>query len=312
MTAKVTLSMEIELGWGYHEVEKKDKYESFSEGRKEETRCFKELIGLCDDLKLPFTFAPVGHLFLRECDGNHEGPYRDDWFKEDPGTSWEEDPLFYAPDIIKMIKDADVDHEIGTHTFSHVSLDEVSKETLESEFEKTWKIYQKWGIEKPVSMIGPKHTDTDLKNFGIKVKRLPPPNYIPFYSYGKVRNLFDLLFRKPLSRNPKKNDTIVTYAERHDPFSAPFLKNRGKELPIIFKAIPSKVRQWIHYRNLKKSLDNAISSNSYIHYWAHLHTLANEEQFEPVKKFLKYLSKKIRAEETRIVLMKDLSLIEEG
>ena len=42
-----------------------------------------------------------------------------DWFKADPCTNLQTDPNWYAPDLIKLIRDSKVKHEIGSHTFSH-------------------------------------------------------------------------------------------------------------------------------------------------------------------------------------------------
>ncbi len=117
MTGIVTISIEIELGWGYHDI---GDYRKLSDGRVAETKALSRLLSLCEELHIPITFDVVGHLLLEKCGGNHDGPHPEGWFSADPGTDVSEDPLFYAPDLIQDIVDTDVDHEIGSHTFSHI------------------------------------------------------------------------------------------------------------------------------------------------------------------------------------------------
>ena len=90
----VTLSLEVELGWGVHDV---DEYERISDRRERETDALERLLSACDKHGVPFSFDIVDHLFHAACSGEHDSPHRDGWFDEDPGTDWKTDPLFYAP-----------------------------------------------------------------------------------------------------------------------------------------------------------------------------------------------------------------------
>ena len=123
MVATAVHSIEIELAWGWHDRERENRYESLSSDRTTETETLVWLLDIGDKYRIPFTFDIVAHLLCPSCDGSHAGPHSPGWFKEDPGTDVGTDPLFYAPDLVRMIQDARVDHEICTHTFSHVSAD---------------------------------------------------------------------------------------------------------------------------------------------------------------------------------------------
>jgi peptidoglycan/xylan/chitin deacetylase (PgdA/CDA1 family) len=94
---------------------------------------FPKIIRLLEKYNIPITFSTVGHLFLDKCDKvDHNWmrriPHFDDhwkftvgdWYDHDPHSNYEEAPEWYAPDLIRMIIDSKVNHEIGTHTFSHI------------------------------------------------------------------------------------------------------------------------------------------------------------------------------------------------
>lgn len=112
MAGALTISLEIELAWGTHDKDSNDRFDHISPRREVETKTLNNLLKLCDDLELPITFDVVGHLFLSSCDGSHPSPHEGDWFASDPGTDEESNPLFYAPDMVKNIRDAKVDHEL--------------------------------------------------------------------------------------------------------------------------------------------------------------------------------------------------------
>ncbi|SDG29740.1 polysaccharide deacetylase family protein [Halorientalis regularis] len=137
---QVIISLDTELGWGFHGY---DEDQSLSEDGRAERENIHRLLDLFDEFEAPATWAIVGHLFLESCDGDHasldrpEWPHTGDWYAQDPGTDVECDPLRYGPDIITAIETAAPDHEIGSHTFSHVVCSEptVTPDVLRSEIE---------------------------------------------------------------------------------------------------------------------------------------------------------------------------------
>lgn len=112
----VVLSIEAELGWGYHDLTEPPiaRLESAREG-------WETLVELLDTYRVPATWAVVGHLLLSKCDRAHAThPIDDDWFAAERGDWADRPELRFAPGLARTIVDADVDHEIGCHTFSHV------------------------------------------------------------------------------------------------------------------------------------------------------------------------------------------------
>lgn len=114
----IVLSLDAELQWGFHDLSNPPR------SRIERARSeWMHLIELLEAYSVPATWAVVGHLFLAECDGVHgDHAVPPGWFDRDPGTNLDRNPGWYGPDLISAIKDARVDHEIGSHGFSHVEI----------------------------------------------------------------------------------------------------------------------------------------------------------------------------------------------
>ncbi|WP_049986717.1 polysaccharide deacetylase family protein [Halobellus rufus] len=112
----VVISVDAELGWGFYDLPTPppDRLEAGRDG-------WRTLLDLFDHYRIPATWAVVGHLFLEGCDRTHpRHPLAGAWFERER-TEWAHRPdLRFAPGLIQEIEAADVDHEIGCHTFSHV------------------------------------------------------------------------------------------------------------------------------------------------------------------------------------------------
>ena len=139
--AAVCISADFELAWASQYVSLEL---CLDEGRR--TReFFPGLLDAFNRNHVPITWAVVGHLFLTECRRDpatglahselpHPRPYRNwrwgfkhgDWYQHDPRSSVEDDPEWYAPDLIARIASSDVQHEIGSHSFSHTDFSDAN------------------------------------------------------------------------------------------------------------------------------------------------------------------------------------------
>ncbi|MCJ7483458.1 MAG: polysaccharide deacetylase family protein [Thermodesulfovibrionales bacterium] len=131
----VVFSADFEMAWAYRYSKTIADFEAMARREREQV---PKLLTLFADLDIPVTWATVGHLFLKECSKNKSGLTHDemtrpphfsnehwrfdhgDWYQHDPGTDLLENPEWYAPDLIRMIKDAHQRNEIACHTFSHI------------------------------------------------------------------------------------------------------------------------------------------------------------------------------------------------
>jgi peptidoglycan/xylan/chitin deacetylase (PgdA/CDA1 family) len=126
------LTFDVELLWGlfFDERWRKRGLAKYGAVRA----IFPRLLEVLARHEVRATFAFVGHLFLSSCERvagrtHPEMPrprhdfFRGDWYDFDPGTDAGRDPLWYAPDLVRLVREASPAHEIGAHGFSHAFLD---------------------------------------------------------------------------------------------------------------------------------------------------------------------------------------------
>lgn len=231
--ALFTLSIDTELAWGTFDDNGLELYRHhYSKIREVITR----LLELLNTYGIPATWAVVGHLFLRSC--SRTGPdnhshvlqptyswYPQGWLSHDPFSNVDEDPFFYAPDIIDRIVTDPLEHDIGCHSFSHAILGdpECTREVAYSQLQECRRLAEAQGIDM-VSLVFPRdsigHVDVvcqlgfssfrgvqrtwhrtldplskaaRLGHFFDKMLAVTPPCYKEFSAYGCGQNSHHLI-----------------------------------------------------------------------------------------------------------------------
>jgi len=115
----ITFSFDLEGGVGLSHASSKEfqKLRNFWKSKE----IAKKLIKILDKYELKSTWGVCGHLFLRECNGNHGFGIKDyygDWFLYDPKTNYKENSSWYMPDLIEEMKSNNL-IETGYHSFGH-------------------------------------------------------------------------------------------------------------------------------------------------------------------------------------------------
>ena len=179
------ISADFELGWAWRYSKTNPNPEKMAALARKN---FPEIIRLLSEYNIPITFATVGHLFLESCKKNDHDwmariPYfndhwqftKGDWYDCDPHTHWEESKNWYAPDLIKMIQTAKVEHELATHTFTHIDFSDKNcpPKVAEDEMKACIDAMQPYGV-RPESIIFPGGTYGNtkvLKKLNFKIYR---------------------------------------------------------------------------------------------------------------------------------------------
>lgn len=141
----VVLSLDAELSWGFHDQETVP-----TERVRHARESWEYIIDLFDKYRIPATWAVVGHLFLDSCDGVHsDHPAGEEWFSRDPGGERATDSEWFGQDLIDAIRESEVDHDIGSHSFSHIEFgkQDVSKEVAEAELRYSVDAAKKDGVD---------------------------------------------------------------------------------------------------------------------------------------------------------------------
>jgi len=284
-TGVVTLSIEIELGWSLY---RSGKLHNLSTNRRDETNALSHLLSLCDQHEIPISFDIVGHLMLSECNGDHP----DGRFDLDPGGDVSTDPEFYAPDLVRSILDADVDHELATHTFSHVLLDEVSSEVVTWELDASRELHQEYGAQF-VSLVTPRHRRCDpviARNAGIEIVRMPADTHTGITpNKSRLKQLYSIFSTPPVIDPIMESGMVYTFSSRYPSLAAPFLPSGHDTLPWMFSVLPLSIRERLHRRRLVRTATNAAQSGSFTHLWCHLFDLSPDCQRRPLDEFFRLL-----------------------
>ncbi|WP_435346445.1 polysaccharide deacetylase family protein [Haloarchaeobius sp. HRN-SO-5] len=150
----VVVSVDAELGWGFH-----DQRSPPSDRARAGRNGWRRLLDLFDEHEIPATWAVVGHLFLSSCDRRHrEIPAPMGWFHSEQNGLLADPELRYAPELVGATVNADVDHDVGIHTFSHVQFGslETSTALARAEVDAAVEVARRAGID-PVSFVFPRN-----------------------------------------------------------------------------------------------------------------------------------------------------------
>ena len=180
--AILIISADFELAWAWQYANTQNPYHLALEKAKQARHNIPNILNLCEKYNIPITWATVGHLFLESCQKKKNVPHpeirrldhfennywkfdKGDWFQNDPCSNVQENPEWYAPDLIQQILDSKVHHEIGCHTFSHIDCrDEVcSSEVFNNEIEACKSEAEKLGLQLK-TFVHPAHTIGNLDN----------------------------------------------------------------------------------------------------------------------------------------------------
>lgn len=292
MSGTITFSIEIELGWG---VTQYNKLDVLSPNRQVETRTLEQLLDVCDELTIPITFNIVGHLLHDNPLEKYDGGHKDGRFSDIPITGSEDDPLFYAPDLVRRIQRSSVDHEICTHTFTHVECANVSPERLRWEFDRTLEAHEEFGLERPTSLVPPCHSPPPkevLRDYGIEIVRMSRSQTPELKAAAsRARLAMDILTGvQPIMAPQMCDDVLETYCTKFPSLTAPFLQSGQKKPHPLFMIIPRSLRKRLHSYNLEQTLYSVIQEDSYVHVWSHLWEMSNNIQWPHIENFLRTVS----------------------
>lgn len=160
----ISADFELAWAWRYTKSALNPIEKALKEARQERVN-IPLLVNLFEIYHIPITWLTVGHLFLESCNKENGfahphlkqlAPFESkfwkfnskDWFEHDPCSNVKESPEWYCPDLIKLILNSKIKHEIGCHTFSHIDCsDEIcSPEVFNAEIDKCKNIAIEWGL----------------------------------------------------------------------------------------------------------------------------------------------------------------------
>jgi len=303
MTVTITLSVEVELGWGGHDT---GAFGKLSSGGTTERQYLTALLRECERLSIPLSFDIVGHLFLAACSGTHDGPHPAGWFDADPGTDYRTDPLFYAPDVVAYIRAHEVSHELCTHSFSHALFSDAGRDVCAWELRRAQELHSTHAGGPADSLVPPRHQSPEYDLLHAHdVDCLRPA--MPSEQASDLRRYKQLLAGPlPLSTLRSRDGVVETYCTTYPSLTAPSLPAGQRATHPAFRPLPERVRRRLHLRKLRQATLRAVRQAGHLHLWCHLADLSNESQWQTVREYLRWLARERERENISIVPMAEL------
>ncbi|MDS0475104.1 polysaccharide deacetylase family protein [Natrinema sp. 1APR25-10V2] len=289
----VVLSLDAELGWGFHDLPNPPA-ERVEAGR----RGWSVMLDLLEEYDIPATWAVVGHLMLDDCDGKHaDHPAPDGWFERER-TDWRDrEELRFAPDLVRELLESDVDHEFASHSFSHVLFGqpETDHELAIAELERSLEIADDWN-QSVDSFIFPRnkigHRDV-LANQGIKVYRSRSPT-----RYG-VRCMVDLTV---LNRSLLVEPTLDEHGLVDIPASLFLFGFEGTARTFAESVWEDPMVALARY-----GIDEAVKNDGIFHMWLHPNNLTHERDDHRMRAILSHLDRRRAETDLTVETMRDVA-----
>lgn len=228
MTGTVVFSLDFELGWGHADI-RPEYVDRLREEADETFARVRALVDLFDEYKIPATWAVVGKL-----------------------TEKGDDPWFHNPGLFEYLLDADVEHDIGLHSYGHPSFTDLSEAEAREDVEAGVNALQDWNIS-PRSFIYPRgrvsHPSV-LSEYGIECYRSE-------HSSSKIASLKQLI-SPPVINSPE--------------FPGPTGPIPVPETMFLASSRPLWHRHW----RVKRALRRATAEGGFVHLWWHPHNVITQ------------------------------------
>ncbi|MCU4742713.1 polysaccharide deacetylase family protein [Halobacteria archaeon AArc-m2/3/4] len=291
----VVISLDAELGWGFHDLAQlpTDRVES---GR----RGWSQMLSILEHYDVRATWAVVGHLMLESCDGKHaDHPTPDGWFGRER-TIWADRPgLRFGPDLVGRLLDSEVDHELASHSFSHVLFgdSETTPEIARAELERCHEIADDWGCSLE-SLVYPRndvgHRDV-LAEQGFRSYRgnSPTPDGVRGFVETTVRN-----------RSLLVEPTVDEYGLVDVPASLFLFGFEGTA-----RTVAESVWKDPMVVQARRGIDQAAADDGdgIFHMWLHPNNLVTERDDERMRSIVKYLDRKRTETDLSVETMADVA-----
>jgi len=282
----VVLSVDAELGWGFHD-QKDPPADRLANARQG----WQTLVSLCDTYRIDATWAVVGHLLLDECDNCHAThPTPPGWFDHERGDDAMPAYLRYGDGLVEVLQDATADHDIGSHTFSHVEFgdSETTREMARSEVAAGIELARERGIEMqsfvfPRNNVG--HLDA-LAAYGIECYRGVNPatkqNDVWDSPAGKLAQA--TLVRRP---PPLVEPAVDSFGLVDIPASLHLFSFEGQARTLVEPVFGDPM-----VKQAKLGIDAATKRDGVFHMWLHPNSITEQRDVDRLREIFDYLDRR--------------------
>jgi hypothetical protein len=247
----------------------------------------------------------VGHIFYKHCEECEICPILE-W--KEKYSSYEEayktgHPLWYGADVIDMLLNAELKHEIAFHGYTHETFDSMSREKAEFEIQEFIRVAGRKGIDAK-SIVFPRNKIGHLElfeKFGFTSYR--GEEHLPLltrnkYFFGKIAKLLDHAFAITTPPIYEKKAFLVGNMANLAATQHIFGFDRKPELWLDGLGLPN-----LRIRKITKAIKKAAEQQKTVHIWAHPWEFRTESDFGKLEFIFKHVAQEIRVGRMKSVSM---------
>ncbi|MGD8457110.1 MAG: polysaccharide deacetylase family protein [Anaerolineales bacterium] len=308
-TGYFILSLDTELATGFFDYDEKRKRLFSADGSREREKIAR-LLTIFDQYKITATWAVVGHLFYDHCEECDicpllawKGKYES--FEEAYKTNH---PLWYGADVIDMLLEHEVKHEIAFHGYIHEIFTEnrMSKEQAEIEIQEYLRVAKRRGIT-PTSIVFPRDQAGYLdlfEKYGFQCYRseIDPPFLFRQHLPGRILKTIDHILGITTAPIFELDDFQNGQLVKLLPSQEIFGFNRKTEVFLDNLNMPL-----LRIRRIARAIRKAADQKKVVHIWAHPWQFDTEKDFEKLCCILENVTEEVQRERMKSVSMAEMA-----
>lgn len=283
----LVISLDAELAWGVHDLY------PLSDERETQVAVARDawtkLVDLFEEYRVPATWAVVGHLLIEDGDEfRRRHPLGEEWFGQAIRGLADRPDRWLGIDLVDSIRTSPVDHEIGSHSFSHVVFDKTTAAVADAECRLAREAAAEHGLDTqsfvfPRNAIGHRRA---LSEAGFTCYRGPRPWRLP--ALPGVRGGSALVSAATGLRSPPIVTPRVTdYGLVEIPASMFLGKFRGELWSGLATLGADPVVQLATL-----GIDRVCERSGIVHFWLHPNDLTHDIYVKRIKKILSHAAKR--------------------
>lgn len=283
----VVISVDAELGWGFHD--RTAPPEARLTGAREG---WTTLLDLFDEYDIPATWAFVGHLLDEEC----RAAAGADTCPCSASPVLQDREQRFAPELVAAVRDADADHELACHSYSHAQFDRISKDRARKEVVR--------------SLAAARAHDIELRSFVFPRNRVGHRDVLAEWGFTSYRghgpdrggSRARRLARATLGdwTPPLVSPTVDEYGLVNIPDSLYLFRFEGWPRTAV-----ESIQEDPVVRFFRRGLDAAAASDGVLHCWLHPNNIVADRDVVRLRAILSMLADRRADGEVAVETMDD-------
>jgi hypothetical protein len=307
-TGYFIFSLDTELGTGYFDKDE-DRKTIFSPDGSRERASISRILEMMEEYQIIATWAVVGHIFYERCEEceicpilEWKGKYKS--FDEAYQTNH---PLWYGSDVVDMLLNQKIKHEIAFHGYTHETFNTMSREKAEVEIQEFIRVASRKGvIAKSIVFPRNKVGHLDLfKKYGFLCYR--GEESLPLitrnkYIVGKVAKSLDHILGISTPPIYELKDFVDENMVNLIATQHLFGFNRKTDLLLDSWGVPN-----LRIRRITRAIKKAALQEKVAHIWAHPWEFRTEGDFSKLRCIFESVAEEVTAGRMKTISMIDMA-----